>query len=141
MMFDDDERLQARTKPGLVRIALFVFGAYSLALGLFMVIAPGAFFDSLGPFGPRNDHYIHDNATFELPLGLMLLTAIRRPSWRVPALVFATAHWVLHTLSHLADIGETDPGWIGAFDFVSLAVGTVLLAAALAWAASEPQKP
>lgn len=139
-MLDGDDDRAARTKPGLVRIALAAFGAYSVVLGLFMVIAPGAFFDSLGPFGPRNDHYIHDNATFELPLGLMLSAAIRWPSWRVPALAFASAHWGLHALSHLADIGEADPGWVGVFDAAGQAVGTVLLATVLVWALREQQE-
>lgn len=123
--------------PGLVGIALVAFGAYSVALGLFMVIAPGAFFDQLGPFGVRNDHYIQDNASFELPLGLMLLAAIRWPSWRVPALAFATVHWALHTVSHLADIGGADPGWVGVFDFVALVLGTALLGVVLARAVRE----
>src|SRR3954449_9851952 len=80
----------ARTRSRFVEVALVVFGVYSVLLGLFMMVAPGAFFDALGEFGVRNDHYIFDNATFELPLGLLLLAALRWPSWRVPALAFAT---------------------------------------------------
>ncbi|KAA0112488.1 hypothetical protein [Mycolicibacterium sp. P9-22] len=63
------------------RIALLVFGIYSVAVGVFMLAAPGVFFDTLGAFGARNDHYIFDNASFELPLGLLMLAA---------GLVFAT---------------------------------------------------
>ena len=71
-------------------MALIVFGLYALTVGLFMMFAPGAFFDTLGTFGVRNDHYIFDNATFEVPQGLLLLAAVRRLSWRVPA-------WLCHT--------------------------------------------
>ena len=67
-----------------------------------MIVAPGTFFETLGNFGVRNDHYIFDNATFEFPLGLMMLAAVRRPSWRVPALAFATLHWGLHSMSHIS---------------------------------------
>ena len=63
----------SRTKARYIEVTLIVFGAYSVLLGLFMFVAPGTFFDTLGSFGARNDHYIFDNATFEFPLGLTLL--------------------------------------------------------------------
>jgi hypothetical protein len=112
---------------GVLRIGLAGFGIYQVAIGLFQIAAPGTFFDLLGPFGPANDHYVVDNATFELPLGVMLLAAVRLQSWRVPALAFATGHWALHSLSHLVDIGEADPRWVGVFDFLSLSAGTAVL--------------
>src|SRR4051812_49632491 len=87
----------------MVKVTLIVFGLYAVGLGLFMLFFPGAFFDTLGAFGGRNDHYIFDNATFEVPQGLLLLAAVRWTSWRVPALAFATVHWALHALSHLID--------------------------------------
>jgi len=57
-----------RTRARFVELTLVVFGVYSVLLGLFMLVAPGTFFDTLGAFGIRNDHYIFDNASFELPL-------------------------------------------------------------------------
>ena len=113
---------------------LIGFGVYSVLLGLFMMVAPGAFFDTLGAFGARNDHYIFDNASFELPLGALLLAAVRWPTWRVPALSFAVAHWSLHALSHILDTGHADGRVIGLLEFAGLLVGTVLLASA--WAAA-----
>jgi hypothetical protein len=113
---------------GAVGLGLIGFGLYQLAIGLFQVVAPGAFSDTLGPFGSPNAHYVRDMATFELPLGALLLAAVRLPSWRVPALAFATAHWVLHAISHLVDIGEADPRWVGVFDFVALTAGAGVLA-------------
>jgi hypothetical protein len=120
----------------VVGIGLTAFGVYQLALGLFMVIAPGTFFDELGAFGTRNDHYIHDLATFELPLGVLFLAAARRPSWRIPALVFGVLHWGLHAVSHVLDIGDADPEWLGPFDFIAITIGTALLAWLL-WRALE----
>jgi hypothetical protein len=78
-----------RTRARYVEVILIVFGVYSVLLAVFMFVAPGTFFDTLGNFGARNDHYIFDNATFEFPLGLMMLAAARWSSWRVPALAFA----------------------------------------------------
>jgi hypothetical protein len=114
-----------------VVIVLTVFGLYSVLLGLFMLLAPEAFFDSLGAFGARNNHYIFDNASFELPLGLLLLAAIRWPSWRLPALSFATAHWVLHTVSHLIDTDHAAGRTVGLIEAAGLALGTLWLAVSL----------
>jgi hypothetical protein len=110
---------------------LVIYGIYSTVLGLVMLFAPGFLFDTVGGFGVRNDHYIFDLAGFELPLGLMYLAAIRWPGWRVPTLAFATAHYVLHAVSHLIDIGNATPPWVGVFDFIAIAVG--LLVHAIAW--------
>lgn len=112
-------------------VVLAVFGVYSVTLGLFMLLAPGTFYDTLGAFGVRNDHYILDNASFELPLGLMMLAALKWPRWRVPALAFATAHWALHSLSHLIDTNHAAGNWVGWLEAAGLVVTTVLLAIAL----------
>src|SRR3954467_6463489 len=91
-----------RTRAGVVEVTLIVFGVYALGLGLFMLFLPGVFFDTLGTFGVRNDHYIFDNATFEIPQGLLLLAAVRRPSWRGPPPALAPRAWALHPAPHHA---------------------------------------
>jgi len=120
-----------RTRTRYVEVVLVVFGLYSVILGLFMLVAPGTFFDTVGTFGVRNDHYIFDNASFEFPLGLMLLGALRWPSWRVPALAFATLHWALHALSHIVDPHHAAGESIGWLEAAGLVVTTVFLAIAL----------
>jgi hypothetical protein len=115
------------THIDLVGAGLLAFGLYQIALGFFMVVAPRTFFEEIAAFGARNDHYIQDLATFELPLGSLFLVAAFKPGWRVPALVFGVLHWALHSVSHLVDIGEADPEWLGPFDFVALTIGTALL--------------
>ncbi len=120
-----------RTRARYIEVTLLVFGAYSVLLGLFMFVAPATFFDTLGSFGARNDHYIFDNATFEFPLGLMMLAAVRWSSWRVPALAFATVHWGLHALSHTIDPHHAAGESIGWLEAGGLLVATVLLAIAL----------
>ena len=111
-----------------MRPLLIVFALTQLVLGLLLWLAPGFFHDQIGPFGPRNDHYMADVATFYLALGAVTLVAVRRESWRVPVLTLTLLQYTLHSLNHLIDIGEADPGWVGPADFVSLALGAALVA-------------
>ena len=53
-----------------LRTILMVAAVYHLLLGAFMAFAPGEFYDSLGKFPPRNDHYIKDVSTFYIALGV-----------------------------------------------------------------------
>jgi hypothetical protein len=121
----------ARTRAGLVEVTLVVFGLYALAIGVFMLLWPDTFFDTLGTFGVRNNHYIFDNATFEIPQGLLLLAAVRRMTWRVPALAFATLHWALHSISHIIDPHHGAGDTIGWLEAGGLVATTVILAIAL----------
>lgn len=119
-------------RESTMRLGLLAFGVSSLLLGLLMAAAPGAFFTLVGPYGVRNDHFIHDTASFQIALAALLLVAVHLPSWRVPALIANAIQWGLHTLSHLLDIGEATPHWLGYFDFLALTAGTgalILLAA------------
>lgn len=118
---------RAAQPPDPVTLGLFFFGVSSLGLGLLMAFASGPFFELLGPYGTRNDHYIHDMASFQIALAVPLLVALKRPSWRAPALAANAIQWSLHSVSHLIDIGDADPAWIGYFAFAATAAGAVLL--------------
>ncbi len=118
---------EGRDDP-VMRPLLIAFGAVQLLLGFLLWVTPGFFYDEIGPFGPRNDHYMGDVATWYLALGAATLVAVRRESWRVPVLALALIQYTLHALNHLIDIGESDPGWIGPADFASLTLTAVLLA-------------
>jgi hypothetical protein len=119
-----------------MRQALVLLAAVQLFLGVFMVIAPGTFVDKVAPFGSgADDHFLRDLGTFQLAIGAALLLAVRRVSWRVPVLFLSTLQGVLHTINHLVDVGDTDPGWLGPFDFVSLMLLTVITGWVLAGAA------
>lgn len=125
-----DHRDQVRTGGGdVVKVGLVAFGLYLLAIAAFGVIAPGTFYDELGRFGPRNDHYIHDVAAFQAAVGMVLLLAVRRPRWWVPALTVASLQFGLHAISHLVDLGDADPEWVGAAELIGLLLAT----AALVW--------
>jgi len=109
-------------------VGVAAFGVYHLVLALFMAIAPRTFFSDVGPFGVVNTHYIRDTATFNAAIGVALLVAVRRPSWRVPVLALTTLQFALHSVNHLIDIGRAHPAWNGYFDFFSLALATLVLA-------------
>jgi hypothetical protein len=115
--------------------------AYELALGLWMVVAPRSFYDAVGPFGAYNAHYVVDTSTWQLAFGVALAVAVRQASWRVPLLAFAVVQFALHAVNHVIDAGEADPGWIGTFDAVSLALTTVVLALLLAGARRQEGTP
>ena len=56
-----------------MKILLVVFGVGQLVLGLLLWLTPGFFFDEIGPYGVRNDHYMGDLATWYLALGALAL--------------------------------------------------------------------
>jgi hypothetical protein len=116
----------------VVTTGLLVFGLYLVGISLFAAVAPGTFFEEVGPYGARSDHYIHDVAAFQGAVGVFLLLAVRRPTWRVPALAVAMLQFGFHALSHLVDIGDADPEWLGVAEFIGLAVATPVLAWLLA---------
>lgn len=117
------------TGPPVLRLAFVVLGASQLGLGLWMAFAPASFADTIGGFGPFNDHYVRDVSTWYLALGAALLVAARLPSWRVPVAVLGLAQYVLHLVNHLVDVGDSDPTWAGPLDVVLLAGFALVLAA------------
>jgi hypothetical protein len=119
-----------------MRQALFLLAAVQLFLGAFLVVAPGTFVDKLANYGSgADDHFLRDVGTFYLAMGTGLLLAVRRPSWRVPVLFLVTLQYALHTVNHLVDIGDADPGWLGPFNFFSLLLLTFVTGWVLAGAA------
>ncbi len=111
-----------------MRILLIVFAVIQLVTGLLLWLTPGFFHEEIGPFGPRNDHYMGDLATFYVALGAVGLASLRRVSWRVPVLAFAVVAYALHSLNHLIDVGKSEPSWVGPVDLAVISLGTVLLA-------------
>jgi hypothetical protein len=128
-------RTPARAR--LVPAAIALFGISQVAIGLWQAIHPESFFRSVGGFGTRNDHYIRDVATWYLAMGVALLVAARRASWRMPVLSLALVQYALHLVNHVADAGESEPAWAGPVDAVSLAVAVLALAALVLAARSE----
>jgi heme/copper-type cytochrome/quinol oxidase subunit 4 len=121
-----------------MRALLAVFAVIQLVLGALLWLTPGFFFDEVGPYGTRNDHYMGDLATFYLALGAVALVAVQRASWRVPVLVFALIQYTLHAVNHLLDVGEADPEWLGPANLASLLLGVVVLGVLLSRERPEP---
>jgi hypothetical protein len=105
-----------------IRTALTLFGLAYIGLAIWMAAAPHTFYRALGPFDVYNPHYLRDVASFEAAIGVGLLIAVRRPSWRVPMLVVSAVQFGLHSINHLVDIDIAHPRWIGYFDFFTLLV-------------------
>ena len=84
-------RVRARAARGVngnhaaMRLLLIVFAVGQLLLGLLLWLTPGFFYDEIGPYPPRNDHYMADLATFYLALGAVALAPVSRERWRVPS--------------------------------------------------------
>jgi hypothetical protein len=110
-----------------VRTLLIAFAVVQVVIGLLLWLTPGFFFDEIGPYGARNDHYMGDVATWYLASGVAVLVAVRRPAWRVPVLFLVAVQYAMHSLNHLLDVGEAHPGWLGPANLVSLLLATVLL--------------
>jgi hypothetical protein len=111
-----------------MKALLAVFGAVQLVLGLLLWLAPGFFFDEIGPYGVRNDHYMGDLATWYIALGAATLVAVRHARWRVPVLAVALIQNTLHVVNHAIDVGNADPEWLGPANLVSLTLTSLLLA-------------
>jgi hypothetical protein len=112
----------------LVPLGLRAYGVLQTVQGAWMLTSPGSFFDEVGPFGARNDHYIRDASTWSLALGVLCLLAAARQSWRLPVLALAALQAGMHAVNHIFDADLADPAWVGTFDAVSLLVLTGLLA-------------
>jgi len=92
-----------------------------------MVVSTRTWYTAIGPFPPQNDHFIRDAAALSFVIGLAAFGAVRVRSWRLPVLAGMAIQNGLHSISHLVDIDNADPEWVGVLDFVGLALSTVLL--------------
>jgi uncharacterized membrane protein len=117
-----------RLSESMMRQALLLLGITQLAIGAWLVIDPDSFVDVIAPFGPADSHFLRDLGTFQAGIGIALLVTAGRPTWRAPILFAALAQSALHTINHLFDIGNTDPGWLGPANFVAVLLLTATYA-------------
>jgi hypothetical protein len=112
-----------------LRTAIGALGVFHLFLGVWQFFAPGSFFEHVGRYGAENTHYVGDVASFTLAIGVALLLAVGRPSWRTPILYLAAIWYAIHAVNHLFDIDENKiSNFRGALDTILIATGAVLLA-------------
>lgn len=110
-----------------MRTLVLLVGVLHLGSGLYMALAPRAFYDQLGTFPPFNAHYLRDLSTFYVALGVVLIVAARRRAWQVPLLTLAVVQYALHLANHLVDLGAPEPAWKGPATAAALAVALGLL--------------
>ena len=118
-------------------IVLAIFGAGNLANALWMLAAPGHWYENLPAgvphFGPLNEHFVRDIGCIFFLLGVVLVASIWKRELRVPAMVAAAAYSAAHALVHVYDQAR------GLFspEHLSVDIGPVyvstLLLVVLAW--------
>ncbi len=111
------------------QLVLIAVGALQLVVGVLAFLVPGAFYDAIAAYAPRNDHFIRDLGTWNVGLGLVALYAQARPAWHRPVLAILAVQFALHTVSHVIDAGDTDPASQSWVALVVFAASTVVLAA------------
>jgi hypothetical protein len=135
--------MEARGLPGgpiltesTLRTTVGVLGVFHTLEGIYMLLAPASFYSRIGTYGVENTHYVGDLGSFVLALGIALLLAAGRPSWRTPVLALAALWYAFHALNHLFDIDEARSTARGVIDTVLLVLGAILLA----WLANVAQR-
>lgn len=107
------------------------WGAFNVSFGLWALIAPRSFFNTIATYPPYNEHLLHDIGAFMTGLGAVLLIALFRRSAIVAALAANGIGAALHAGAHIIDrnLGgkPSDP--------VLLTVGAVVVvgAAVISW--------
>lgn len=95
----------------LPRIVAIVAGVAFVALGIWAMVAPQAFFDAVATFEPYNKHFLQDIGAFQIGLGVVLLLAglLVRADGLAIALLGVGAGAALHAVSHMVghDLGGT----------------------------------
>ena len=118
--------------------ALLAAAFYAL-FGALGAPGPPLVLQTVAPFPPYNEHFLHDAGAFQLGLGAALLAALARRSALVAALAGAAVASVLHAGAHAVDghLGgrPTDP-WV-----LGLLAALVVVALALAWRAEVAAPP
>ena len=119
----------ARLDESTLRTAVGALGLFHVLLGGWQFLANDSFFEHVGRYGAENAHYVGDVGSFTLAIGIALLLAAGRPSWRAPILYLAATWYALHAVNHLFDIDENKISELrGTIDTLLLAIGAVLLA-------------
>jgi hypothetical protein len=124
------EHRHRRPGWGFPRIVAVGGGAFLLLAGLWAMVDPESFFETLATFEPYNQHLIQDIGAFQIGLGAVLLIAALTPAGALTTAlagvgIGSAAHVVSHAVGH--DLGGT-PG----IDIPFFSVLTVVLLAGAA---------
>jgi hypothetical protein len=115
--------------PRTAALAFVALGAAHLAVGAWMLFAPGSFYDAIGTFPPRNDHFIGEVGAYYVALGVTFVAAARRATWRGGVLLLAVVQYALHLGAHLYDIDDPPEDWVGPVSAALVGAGLLVLVA------------
>ena len=97
-----------------------------LGFGVWALMAPASFYDSLATFEPYNRHFLQDIGAFQIGLGAVLLLATRTTDALTVALTGVGIGSAAHLVSHVVGL---DLGGTPAIDVPFFAVLTLALLA------------
>jgi hypothetical protein len=108
------------------RVVAGVGGLVIGALGVWALIAPRLFFDTVATFQPYNQHFLQDVGAFQVGLGAVLLLAALPPyaDGLAVALLGVGIGSALHTVSHVIGVNL---GGNPLTDIPALAVLSIIL--------------
>jgi len=121
-----------------VRAMLLILGAFHLANGVYMLVAPMAWYmavPGVSQTGPLNHHFISDIALAFIASGAGLLLGARARPWAGTAAVAGATWPALHALLHISGWfrhGFPTTAPLIASEILGV-VGVGLLGVALAW--------
>ncbi|HEV2108580.1 MAG TPA: hypothetical protein VGR16_09995 [Thermomicrobiales bacterium] len=127
MKIMDPHRINERSSAGgegFARGVAIAGGIFFVALGVWAMIEPRSFFDTVATFEPYNRHFLQDIGAFQVGLGAVLLLAVVPASLSglTVALIGVGVGAALHTVSHIAghDLGGTPETDIPFFALVAV---------------------
>jgi hypothetical protein len=85
------------------RVITAVIGVLFVALGLWALFSPHAFFSGIAHYPPYNKHLFHDVGAFQIGIGTTMLLALFRRDALGVVLLGTSVGTVLHAISHIID--------------------------------------
>ncbi len=122
-----------RADAGGWAVVLAFFAAGNLFNAAWMLASPAHWYENLPAnvpaSGPLNEHFVRDIGAIYLLVGVALAAGVVRRSLRLPAMLLASAFYVLHALVHVYDSarGLFAPDHWWRFDLVPIYAATLLL--------------
>ena len=102
-----------------IRTITAVGAGFFLLGGIWSLVAPRSFYDTLATYPPFNDHLFHDIGAFQIGIGVGALAGIFGRDALSAGLAGAASGAILHAVSHFIDVGEggqsSDPWALSAF--------------------------
>jgi hypothetical protein len=113
----------------VVRAITALAAIFFIAVGLWALISPQSFFDTLAGYRPYNKHFLHDVGAFQTGIGATLLLALFRRDALQVVLWGTSVGTVLHAISHFID--RDAPGAKSTDPLALSAVALLVLVAAV----------